>query len=346
MKFAGTAATQFARKPAPACWSALVFGDDPGVVEDTASELTRQWTPQAAELEIISLDTDAIRRDPALLFDALEAMSLLGGARLIRIRTSGDRLAKPLLDALAGGEEKPDRYAARLLILSAGLQKRSRIRTGYEAASHAAALHVFADTVDDIASFVSSSLNTENVGIDDDALQAFIGDLPGHRSLARAEIEKLVLYAHHLGRNLNMADIQALSATDVDHVLSSVISAILDGKIAEIDTLLDRTLLAGTSPISVLRALQNESQRMMQAHIHMAGSNRNVGMKLRPPVWQSQWQAYSRRLIKWPPSHLARILVRLYETEQTAKSSAALAGPALRTLIINLTRAAAQSKTT
>ncbi len=86
MKLQGSGAQKFASKPDPACQFALVFGDDEGVVGDTASALVRSWeTPGPAT--VITLDEDAVKREPALMFDALVAQSLLGEATIIRLRT-------------------------------------------------------------------------------------------------------------------------------------------------------------------------------------------------------------------------------------------------------------------
>ena len=344
MKQAGANAISFTQKPPASCWAALIFGDDPGVVDDTAAELIRSWTPADKPLDIITLEDDAIRREPALLFDALAAQSLLGDECLIRVRTTGDKLSVLLLEAMQGGEDRPSSYATKLVILAGALQKRSKLRAGFEAAKQAVALHVFADEIGNVSELVTISLKASGATIEPDALNAFIGDLPGHRGLARAEIEKLSLYAHGLDRALTRSDVEALSATDIDHALGAVIEAALDGRVADTDAQLDRVILAGTSPISVLRAMQREAQRLLQAHTLAGGAGGNIGMKLRPPVWNNEWPAFQKRLTRWPPTHLIRILERLYDAEKDAKSASALAEPALRILMNDLARTAARSK--
>ena len=67
MKFVGKKAEGFVRKPDPNCWAVLSFSDDEGVSNDAARNILKAW----GELEIISLDEDAIKREPALLFLSL-----------------------------------------------------------------------------------------------------------------------------------------------------------------------------------------------------------------------------------------------------------------------------------
>ena len=123
MKFAGAKAGQFCTKPDGKIWAHLIFGSDGGVVSDQALALSTSLSAGKPDVEIIRLSDDEIRKDPALFFDALEAVSLLGYDRIIRVQTSGDKIAKLLLEAIALGEEAPDRFAAKLIITAGALAK-------------------------------------------------------------------------------------------------------------------------------------------------------------------------------------------------------------------------------
>lgn len=336
MKLSGRKADSFIRKPDAACWAVLAFCEDEGVANDAARSILSLW----GELEIITLDEDAIKREPVLLFDALEAQSLLGDERAIRIRTSGDKLAALLLEAVKMGDASPGRFAAKLIVTAGALQKRSKLRAGFEAAKSAMALHLFADDAGDISGLVESTLKNLGATAEPGVIETFVGDLPGHRGLARQEIEKLSLYAHNLSRPLSLEDIRKLTATDIDHALSSAINFALEGKTGQAIQMLDRLLISGTNAITVLRALQREAQRMLQAH-EVGGAHGNVGMKLRPPVWQSEWPAFSARLRTWSPKRLARILERVYDAEQQIKTAGPSAEPVLRVLMNDLGRVAA-----
>ena len=138
MKFQGNSAERFAKKPDPACQFALIFGDDEGVVADQANALIKAWekiTPST----VLTLDEDDVKREPTLLFDALEAVSLLGDGTIIRIRTKGEKLFAIIKDVLALPTE---RVAAKLVVQNGPLNTRSKLRTAFEAAPNAAALHL------------------------------------------------------------------------------------------------------------------------------------------------------------------------------------------------------------
>ena len=343
MKLQGNSAERFAKKPDPACAFALVFGDDEGVVADTANALIKAWE-KAQPSTVLSLDEDDVKREPAQLFDALEAVSLLGDGSIIRIRTKGEKLFSLLKDVL---DLPPERVAAKLVVQNGSLNTRSKLRTAFEAAPNAAALHLFSDTAADMSDLVRQFLSGRSVEITPDALSLFVGGLPGHRSLANAEMEKLAVYAHNLGRAVSVEDIRALCETNADESARRAVLLALSGEPESAQAELDRVVDAGLSPISLVRLFEMEASRMLEAHALQGDRDgANVGMKLKPPVWKSDWPAFQARLRKWPAPRLTRLVERLYDMELMAKSpgGAGLAEPAMRELFTTLYKVAARAK--
>jgi len=343
MKFAGAQAGKFCAKPDPRIWACLLFGSDGGVISDQAIALSKSFVANHSDAETIRLSDDEIRKEPALLFDGLEAVSLLGNDRIIRVQTSGDKIAKLLLEAITMGEAEPHRFAAKLIITAGALAKRSKLRTAIEGAKHAAALHFFEDEISDVAQLTRAGLAADKVEIDDDALALFIADLPGHRGMANAEIEKLALFGRGLGRPVSIADIRALATTDADHNLHDLVNATLDGNAGDALRTLDKLSILGTSPISILRALQREAMRMMSAHT-LAAAGGEVGMKLKPPVFKQAWPAFRARLSLWSPKRLARLLERIYAAEEASRTASGLSAAVVRKLVADLANVAAKTR--
>ena len=343
MKLQGNSAERFAKKPDPACPFALIFGDDEGVVADAANTLIKAWTKDDPAT-VLTLDEDEIKREPAKLFDALEAVSLLGESTIIRVRTKGEKLFALMKDVLM---LPPERIAAKLVLQNGNLNTRSKLRTAFETAGNAAALHLFADSDADMADLVREFLKSRQVDIDADALSHFVGGLPGHRSLANAEMEKLAVFAHNLGRPVNAADVRSLCETNADENARRAVLLALNGEPHPAQAEMDRVLDAGLSPISLVRMFEMEASRMLEAQaLQGEGGSANVGMKLKPPVWKSDWPAFQARLRKWPTPRLARLVERLHDLELMAKSpgGAGLAEPATRELFIALYKVAAKAR--
>ena len=332
----------FLRKPDPALWCLLVFGDDEGVVNDTAEKLIDAWGKSSPNgVNIITLDDDDIRREPHQLSDRLETASLLGETDIVRVRTSGEKIAKPILDLVATAESRGVPFANRLILLNGSLNKRSKLRTGLENAKSAGALHVFADTADSLRDFVTARLADANVTIDDDALDDFVSQLPGHRGLANQEAAKLALYGHDLERPISLDDIRQLSRTDIDNDVRHMVQAALGGDGRTCLNEYERIVEAGTSAISVLRILEMEVRRLLEAR-GLAGTGGDIGRKLKPPVWPSEWPAFRARLDRWSAPALIRLLAAIHDHETDAKLSGPAADAALRILLLDIVKSASR----
>lgn len=339
MLFKGRAAERFALRPASEYWAVIAFSEDDGLASDAARTVLASWGGKQA-LDVTVLEDDAIRKDPSLLFDALEAASLLGDPRAVRVRTSGDKIAALLIEAIEAGDKEPGRYAAKLVVETGSLASKSKLRTAAEKAEHTACLQLFAEEAGDIGDRVRTALLADGAAIDEDALDLFVSELPGHRAIANTEIEKLALYSRGLGRNVSAEDIRNLTATSLRQDMSGVILAALDGQPAGAHRALDRLSETGTSPISILRSLQMETLRLLAAHEKVAAGDSNPGRSLRPPVWPNEWQAFRNRMNAWPPKRLMRIMERIHDAERQAKTAGPSAEPIVRLLINDLARAA------
>ncbi|MBK8197964.1 MAG: DNA polymerase III subunit delta [Acidobacteria bacterium] len=335
----GRQAESFARRPGDEVWAILAFSEDEGLAADAVQAALAAWGGKTP-LDVTVLDDDAIRKDPSLLFDALEAVSLLGDPRAVRVRTSGDKIAALLIEAIEAGDTEPGRYAAKLVIETGSLASKSKLRSAAEKAKRTACLQLFAEEAGDIGERVRAALLAEGAVIEDAALDAFCADLPGHRAIANSEIEKLALYARGLGRAVSEDDIRQLTATTLRQDIGGVLIAALDGRPADAHRALDRLNEVGTSPISVLRSLQMETLRMLSAHEKAASGDANPGRSLRPPVWPNEWPAFRKRMNTWTPKRLMRIMERIHDAERQAKTAGPTAEPIVRLLINDLARVA------
>lgn len=330
MKHTRKAATAFAEKPDQNVWAALIHCADAGVARECADTLAGAWSA-GAPVEQIRLTEDEISRDRAVLGDTLEARSLLGDARILTIALTNEKLSKRFTDLVEAVEDSGRPFETRLILVTGSLKAASKLRKTFEAANHAVAMQLFADEAGDVRALVVGELEAAGQKIDDDALERLCELLPGHRQLARMEIEKLVLYGRGLDRPLTVADVLALQGSDVDHALYTLVTAAFAGHARKAVTELERLSAAGTSPISILRALQREAVLVLSAHADGVRDSR-AAMRLRPPVFASQWPAFETRMQAWSGTSLTRLVARIHETEATAK----LAGPVAPALVARL----------
>ncbi|MEM6626527.1 MAG: DNA polymerase III subunit delta [Pseudomonadota bacterium] len=331
MKLSGAKALQFCRKPPAGAKVILLFGSDTGVVADAANTLASAWLGDDADpLNVTRLQEDEVKKDPAMLFDALVARSLLGGATLLRLRLSGDSAAKPMVDAIESIDTGDVSSEAYWLIEAGDLPPKSKIRKAFEKSKQAHALHLFADDEDAVADLARRALSDIAADIEPEALALFASELPGDRHMAKSEIEKLALYSLDLGRPVAAADVAAIAATDQPKGSDAAADAALAGDYQSADAAITRFLEAGGSPVSALRTLHFRMLRISDAQ---------AGAKyLRPPVFDRDRPAFDRVLTNWPPTRIARALTLLYSAETTCKQGGAPSEAALRIVIDRLAR--------
>lgn len=339
MKSSGSSAETFLASPNDKIWAALILCEDEGVAADAAETLFTTWS-KGKPAERLTLTEEDIARDSAHFFDTLEARSLLGDQRILSIRLSNEKLSRHIVAAIEAGEQLPGRYDTRLIVLAGNLKSTSKLRKTAESAAYSMTVQLRADTESDTEALIRHALANDKVTLSESALALFMGGLPNDRRLIRSEVEKLALFGRKLDRTLTEADIREISASGTDSSLTALISSALVGDATRAFGELERLEAAGTSPISLLRALQREAERLLSAHAQGV-SDAGSAMRLRPPVWRDLWPSFRTMMRTWSPAMLMRLLARIHDCEADAKVAGPISAAATRQLITDVVRLAA-----
>ena len=329
MKLTGQRALAFCEKPQGKSRIALIFGSDNGLVSTAADMLAERWVPGVDPFNLIKMSDDDLKRDPQMLADELVARSLLGGDRLVRVRIEREVGAKSLIDILADVEKGILNPEAAWIVEAGDLGKASKLRGAFDASAAAQSLQLFADDEGAVNDLVTRSLAAAGVVIDPPALAAFVAELPGDRRLALSELEKLELYAVGLGRAVTIEDVAQLASAEQPRGADDAADAAILGDAPQATLSINRFLDSGGSPISALRTLHFLMLRVMDA----VANNVGTGMRLRPPVFDKEWPAFSRAVREWRTPVIQRTFTRLYEAEKSCKQAGAPSDAIVRTLI-------------
>ena len=181
-------------------------------------------------------------------------------------------------------------------------------------------------TINDL---VTRRLAAAGVAIDPPALAAFVAELPGDRRMALSELEKLELYAVGLGRAVTLEDVSLLASAEQPRGADDAADAAILGDAPQATLSINRFLDSGGNPISALRTLHFRMMRVMDA----IASNAGTGMRLRPPIFDKEWPAFSRAMRDWRAPAIQRTFTRLYEAEKSCKQAGAPSDAIIRNLI-------------
>ncbi len=307
----------------------LVYGPDLGLVRERADKIAGQVAPDAkGPFNYLELADSDLKGDPSRLADELCALSLMGGERVVRIRTTGEGAgdaARLAVDGLDKGHLK----ANGVLIVEAGdLAKSSGLRKAFEGSKTCVALPCYADAPADLRALATDAARAEDLRFDDDALSLLVSFLGEDRGLSRAEIDKLILYkgpkAVRKGHGtITIEDVKASLVDTISDAAGEAASAAADGAPQRLALALHRLQGAGSSPIGTLRLAQREMARLRAAQCLIAdGASAETAMgRLRPPVFFMEKRSFEARLRRWPAPKIDAALEGLLEAELGAKST-------------------------
>lgn len=272
---------------------ALIHGKDRSGVNERAKILCKTITPDlndpfnVTQLTEADIDSDAVK-----LEEALTALSMIGGRRLIRIRLSDakagvDKAIAAALTAHADGQYNPD---AMLVIEAGALGRESALRKAAEKSNGAAAIACYEDEVGDVARMTREALAGEKVGLTSDALDRFVARLPRERGLMRQEIERLVLYiGPGSGKTIDVAELEDHLGVEPDASLSDAALQAFGGRPGPAQSGLRRALAEGESAVMAVRMASIHMGKLRRINVLQAnGAGAKEAAKSAGVFWKQE----------------------------------------------------------
>lgn len=322
VKVSGASIRRFLDKPDASVRAVLLYGPNESFVHEAAQRLTTFALGKSDDpYAITKLGDDDIKRDSARLGDALAAQSLLGGPTIVLARIAGkgaDEAIKDALDSIERGDP-----SAFLIVEAGDLGSTAALVKAFTAAKAGAVIAFYEETDAERAEHARALAKDLGIRFDRDSEEAFIAALPADRGLATREIEKLALYAHNLGRDLNLSDIDALMAGEAESALDAASLASAEGRAAQAVEALAR--IDALSGVSALRALLRRLHQLREARamIDDGASAADAIAKLRPPVFWKERDAVSALARRWTAKKLASAYEVLWTAELRSKTAGA-----------------------
>ena len=326
----------------------LLFGPDGGLAHERAGALVAHVAGAVDDpFRVVELPAAALKDDPARLADEVAALSFTGGRRAVWIRDATDALAAgPLPDVL---EES---VGDTVIVIEAGeLPSRSSLRKLIEASERGVAVGCYHDESRDVAAVVRDTLAKHGLAIAPDALRYLGERMGGDRLITRGELEKLALYmladgAGNPARQVELADAIATVGDSAAISLDDVIAAAADGRPADLERALTRTLLDGESPVRVVRACLQYFQRLhlTAARIAAGAAPAEAIGALRPPPFRRDAERMAQQLQRWGTPRLRAALDRLMQAEIDCKTTALPDETMCARALLDVARAASRAR--
>jgi DNA polymerase-3 subunit delta len=310
----------------------LIFGADPMRVADKRQQVINALVgPQGEEeMRLTRISASDLRKDPAMLDDAIKAQGFFPGHRVAFVEDATDGLSKVIAAALADWQPGD----AQVVITAAQLTAKSALRKVVEGYSNAVSIGLY----DDPPTMADVELALKDAGIAPpdrdvmDALLALANSLePGD---FRQTIEKVSLYKRGDESPLSIADIIANAPQSAEVDVDDVLEIVATGQADQLGPLLRNLYAQGVTPVTLCIGAMRHFRRLHVVASDPGGPAAGAG-RLRPPVFGPRRDKIVRQAGQWGRDRLEKALTALTDVDLQLRSASTAPQNALmeRTLI-------------
>lgn len=318
MKLSPAAATGFLAKPDPGRAGLLIWGADPMRVALKRQDFIAALIgPEGeGEMRLTRIAASDLRRDPALLQDAIRAQGFFPGQRAALVEDAGDGLAEVIGAALS--DWRPG--DAMIVVTAGSLGKASALRKRFEADGNAYALAIYDDPPgrDEIEAALAKA------GLREIGREAMADLLALGRALDpgdfRRTVEKIALYKHGDPVPLSPADVAACAPVTIEAEVDDVLHAVAEARSAEVGPLMRRLEGQGVNPVTLSIAAMRHFRTLHAAASAPGGPSEGIA-RLRPPVFGPRRDRMLKQAQAWGMFRLETALGLLTDTDLTLRSA-------------------------
>lgn len=332
MKLTGRNAADFIRKPQATRAGILIFGADPMRVATARAQIVNALVgPQGeSEMRLTRIAASDLRKDPALVNDAVKAQGFFPGPRVALVEDATDGLSKLMTTVLEDWREGD----AQLVVTAGQLTAKSALRKVFEGHSNSVGIALYDDPPN--AEDVQILLDAAKLAVPNrdvmDAIMAMAHSLtPGD---FRQTIEKLGLYKLGDPEPLSVADVALLAPQSADVDVDDILVVVAEGNSQMIGPVLRDLYAQGVLPITLCIGAMRHFRQLHVVASDPGGPGQGIG-RLRPPVFGPRRDRLVRQASQWGRDRLERAIAALTDTDLTMRSASHAPQHALmeRTLI-------------
>ncbi|MGQ3487150.1 DNA polymerase III subunit delta [Roseovarius pacificus] len=318
MKLSGREAPGYFARPEPQRTGLLIYGSDGMRVALRRQEVIAALVgPQGEEeMRLTRIPAADLRKDPAMLLDAIKAQGFFPGPRVAFVEGATDALAQIVTDALTDWREGD----AQVVVTAGQLKASSKLRKLFENHQNAYAAAIYDDPPSraEIEAILAKS-GLRDVGGDAMCdLTALARELdPGD---FRQTMEKLALYKLDDGAPVSSEDIAACAPGSTEADLDDVLHIVAEARSGEIGPVMKRLRAQGVQPVSLCISATRHFRTLYAAASDPGGAAQGIG-RVRPPVFGPRRDRMLRQAQQWGADRLEQALTLLTDTDLQLRSA-------------------------
>ena len=303
----------------------LIYGEDAMRVALKRQELIAALIgPEGeGEMRLTRIPAAELRKEPALLGDAIKSVGFFPGPRVAFVEEANDSVIKPVTAAVEDWQPGD----AQIVVTAGQLPAKSALRKLFEGHSntYAAALYNDPPSRAEIEADLARAGLARPDGAAMEMLTALSREIdPGD---FRQTLEKIALYKLGDAGPLTPEEVTLCAPGSTEADLDDVLNIVAEGRTGEIGPVMARLEAQGTAAVTLLIMATRHFRALHSAASDPGGVGQGMG-RLRPPVFGPRRDRMSRQASGWGMYRLEQGLQMLLETDLSLRS-AGQHGPAL-----------------
>ncbi|MEL7149348.1 MAG: DNA polymerase III subunit delta [Pseudomonadota bacterium] len=319
MKLSTREAPGYFAKPDPTATGLLIYGADAMRVALRRQEVIKALIGETGEdeMRLTRIPAADLRKDSALLLDAVKAQGFFPGPRVVFVEDAGDGLAATIASALSEWQAGD----AQVVVTASQLAAKSKLRKLFEDHNSAYATGIY----DDPPGRAEIEASLAAAGLTDVSTDAMAALTDLARTLSpgdfRQTLEKIALYKLDDTAQLTPEEVALSAPASVEAGMDDALNIAADGKAHELGPVLRRLEAQGVGPVGLCIGATRHFKTLHAVASDPGGAGAGIG-KLRPPVFGPRRDRIQRQASHWGMHKLERALSLLIETDLTLRSSA------------------------
>lgn len=318
MKLNARDALSYFAKPDPGKAGVLLYGPDTMRIALRRQEVIEGLIGKQGEEEmrLSRISGSDLRKDKALLFDAIKEQGFFPGPRVAFVEDATDTAADVVKDALFDWREGD----AQIVVTAGQLKASSKLRKLFEGHPAAYAIAIYADP----PSRAEIEATLSKAGVQDVSRDAMIDIEALARVLDpgdfRQTLEKLSLYKIGDTTPVTSEDVQNCAPATTDAQVDDLLNVVADGNAQELGPLIIKLGGQGIDPVALSIFTMRHFRTLHAAASDPGGASAGIA-RARPPIFGPRRDRMTRQASNWGMHKLETALGILTDTDLTLRSS-------------------------
>jgi len=272
-------------KPNSKFFAYLLHGIDAGLIDERAKELALLFSNDLNDpFSITRLTGKEVQVDPALLADALNALTLGGKMRVVLLSGTVTELVSAIKSNIEFLHAE-----CRLIISAKDSTTKHSLITFCDKHPNVASIACYPDEDEKRKKLIYETLIQNNIDITSHLIEYISNKLGDDRSVNRNEIEKIVLYAAKT-KSINKEEIDFVLGDNDLPILDKLVDNVFKGKTETIGPLLTKIRAEGIQPVVITRYFQSHVKILITI-----GAKKQKGLSIQAAVNNIQPPIYFKR---------------------------------------------------